>query len=207
MRDPGRWPGGRLAVFGPAGTGKTHLLHVFAAHTGAVLLPGQAVRQAGSAPPARPLALDDADAVPAAEALLHLLNAAAEARQPVLLAARTPPSAWLYTLPDLASRLRATTAVALHDPDDGLLRALLARLLADRQLVVDEAVQDFLLARLPRSGDALREAACRLDRASLSLGRAVTRPVAAGVLADMEASDEASEAECNEVSPEGPGLL
>ena len=68
-------------------------------------------------------AIDDADAMADAGAgadadagadeatLLHLLNATAEARLPVLLAARTPPARWPVRLPDLASRLRAITAV------------------------------------------------------------------------------------------------
>ena len=46
---------------------------------------------------------------------------------PVLLAARAPPARWNFRLPDLVSRLRATPTVALLAPDDGLLRALLAR--------------------------------------------------------------------------------
>jgi chromosomal replication initiation ATPase DnaA len=50
----------------------------------------------------------------------------------VLLAARTPPAHWPVRLPDLASRLRATTAVEIAPPEDSLLRSLLARLLAER---------------------------------------------------------------------------
>ncbi len=179
---PQDWPGGRLAVFGPAGSGKTHLLHVFAARSGGTLLPGEAVRHLVEMPASGGLAVDDADAAPEPEALLHLLNAAAENGLPVLLAGREPPARWPTTLPDLASRLRAVTPVGLGQPDDGLLRALLARLLAERQLRVESLVQDYLLARLPRHGAALREAACRLDRVSLASGGAVTRNVAAEVL-------------------------
>ena len=96
----------------------------------------------------------------------------------------------MVALPDLASRLRAVTAVGLTLPEDELLAALLARLIAERQLRVDEAVQAYLLARLPRSGAALREAAARLDRASLALGRRVTRATAAIVLTEMGLSDD-----------------
>ena len=67
-------------------------------------------------------------------ALLHLLNAAGEAGLPILLAAPAPPSRWPVRLPDLASRLRAITAVEIGPPEDALLRTLLARLLAERQL-------------------------------------------------------------------------
>lgn len=179
---PELWPGLRLAVHGEAGSGKTHLLHVFAERHGALLMPGEAVRHLIDLPAGGGIAVDDADTAPEPEALLHLLNAAAEAGLPVLLAGRTPPARWNTALPDLASRLRAITPVALGHPNDELLRALLARLIADRQMRVEESVQDFLLAHLPRQGAALREAVCCLDRLSLAAGRTVTRALAACVV-------------------------
>jgi chromosomal replication initiation ATPase DnaA len=184
---PQAWPDGRLAVFGEPGCGKTHLLHLFAARAGAVLRPGATLHGSALVPPDAPLAIDDADTVPEAEALLHVLNASAEAGVPVLLSGRLPPSRWDFALPDLVSRLRAVTSVALHPPGDALLRPLLARLLAERQLVVPEAVQAFMLARLPRHGAALREAARRLDAASLASGGRVTRAMAGDVLGMLEA--------------------
>ncbi len=184
------WPQRRLALWGPAGSGKTHLLHLWAGHAGAALLPGAVL---GLDPPTGPLAIDAADAAPE-EALFHLLNAAAEAGLPVLLAARTPPARWPTALPDLASRLRAATAVEIAAPEETLLRTLLARLLSDRQIVVPDAVQDWLALRLPRSAAAIREAAARLDHAALAAGGGVTRALAARVLAEMEAADTVSRA-------------
>lgn len=154
--------------------------------------------------PAGALAVDDAD-LSGDAALLHLLNAAAEAGQPVLLAARTPPGRWATTLPDLRSRLRAIVAVELPPGDDEFLRTLLMRLLADRQLAVADSVQDWLLARLPRTPGAVREAAARLDRAALAAGRAVTRPLAAQAMAELLHDNFADEPA--EASPEGVGLF
>jgi chromosomal replication initiation ATPase DnaA len=180
------WPQRRLALWGPESCGKTHLLHVWAARTGARLLAGPAL-PTEPAPPDRPVAVDDADTA-AEQPLLHLLNACAEAGQPVLLAARAAPSRWPVALPDLGSRLRAVTAAEIHPPEDSLLRTLLARLLAERQLVVTESVQDWLRLRLPRTPAAIREAAARLDHASLAAGGRVTRAVAADVLRKMAES-------------------
>ncbi len=190
LADPATWPLHRLAIHGPAGAGKTHLLHAFAEQQGGVLIPGEAVRTLVDLPDAGAIAVDDADSAPEAEPLLHLLNAAAEARLPVLLAGRLPPAQWNVRLPDLASRLRATAAVELGLPDDALLEALLARLIAERQLRVESSVQSWLLARLPRNGAALREAACRLDRASLAEGKRVSRALAAQVVGEMLPEEE-----------------
>ncbi len=178
------WPSRRLAIWGDAGCGKTHLLHVWAAGSGAALLPGQALDIADAVRTMRTagagLAVDDADGAPE-RPLLHLLNAAAEAGRPVLLAARSPPSRWATRLPDLASRLRATATVELAPPGDDMLRALFANLLAARQLAVPETLQRWMLLRLPRHPAALREAARQLDSAALAAGR-VTQAVAAAVV-------------------------
>ena len=99
------------------------------------------------------------------------------------MAGRTPPVRWQARLPDLTSRLRAITTVKIEPPDDDLLRALLVRLLADRQLSMPRALQDRLLRHLPRSPAALREAIARLDRISLGDGTAIRHSAVSRLLA------------------------
>lgn len=177
------WPQGRLALWGEAGCGKTHLLHRWlSGQEHARLIDGVRLMLE---PPHGPSAIDDADTAPERE-LLHWLNASAEAGFPVLLAGRQAPSRWPVQLPDLASRLRAATAVEIGPAEDELLRPLLKHLLVERQLQVSEAVQEYLLLRLPRTPAALREAAARLDRLALATGRGVTRALAAVVVAQLE---------------------
>jgi chromosomal replication initiation ATPase DnaA len=206
------WPGRRLALWGGPGSGKTHLLHIWATRAGATLITGTMLRHVIPDNEWRgPLAIDDADLAPSEASLLHALNLAQEARHPVLLAARTPPARWDVGLPDLSSRLRATTAVPLGVANDAFLRTLLARLLSDRQLLVPAPVQDWLLAVLPREPAALREAAARLDRAGLAAGRSVTRALAAQTLASLMHDDtrtcEEFAQERTDASPPHPALF
>jgi len=182
----GDWPEGRLALWGEPGCGKTHLLHLWAERTeGAVVLDCPLAGEAFDLPAHGGIALDDVDAREHGAALLHLLNAASEARLPVLMAGRAPPSRWPTRIPDLASRLRAVAAAEIGAPDDELLRALLLRLAGERQLAIPEVVHEWLLRHLPRSPAAFREAVERLDEAAFAKGSAVTRPLAATALAGM----------------------
>lgn len=174
------WPERRLILWGAPGSGKTHLVHVWAASRGAAVLNGAA--RLPAMPPG-PLAVDDADLATDETGLLHLLNNAAA---PVLLTAATPPARQEILLPDLASRLRAATAVEIGPAEDELLAALLARLEAERQLRLTPALRNHLLTRLPRSAQALREAVARLDRAGLDRGRPIPATAAAVLLADIE---------------------
>ena len=185
------WPQRRLALWGDSGTGKTHLLHRWADANNAELLAGFALPGLAVSP-TRPVAIDDADGCADEAALLHLMNDLAEAGLPLLLAARLPPARWRVGLPDLGSRLRATLSVGIAPAEDELLRALLARLLAERQLAVPAAVQDWLLLRLPRTPAAIRDAAARLDHAALAAGSRVTRGLAAEQLADLLSAQEAA---------------
>jgi chromosomal replication initiation ATPase DnaA len=205
LRRTEHWPNHRLALWGEAGRGKTHLLHIWARRTGAKICHGPEL-SGFPGPPTAGVALDQADGIVDETALLHLLNAAAEAGVAVLLAARQPPARWPVHLPDLTSRLRAITAVEIAPPEDDLLRFLLARLLADRQLRLPEAVQDWLVRRLPRSAAAVGEAVMRLDAAALDRHRNITARFAAEVLPDIVAPHEISETDITP-SREGEALL
>lgn len=192
LRRTDAWPQGRLALWGGGGVGKTHALHLWAGRTGAAVLDGAAVLREAPAVHG-PVAIDDAEQAPDETALLHLLNRAAEGGHKLLLASRSAPSRWNVSLPDLASRLRAITAVEFGPPEDRLLRALMARLLAQRQLAVPETVQDWLLARLPRTAAAIRDAVRLLERAAQH-DRGITRAAAAGVAAALERQGDFDEA-------------
>ena len=191
------WPDRRLALWGQGGRGKSHLLHIWAERSSGVLLAGQTLRSLDTLPETGTLALDDADIIADERILLHLLNTARDRGLSVLLSGRTPPARWPAGLPDLSSRLRAITAVEIQPPSNDLLRALLIRMVADRQLKVAEPVQEWLLLRLPRSPAVLREAVARLDRESMARRQPITRSLAARVL-DM---DELAVADADEVCP------
>jgi chromosomal replication initiation ATPase DnaA len=186
------WPDSRLALWGDADRGKTHLLRIWAALTGAAVLDGKLLSGFPGMPSPAGAAVNDADRADEA-ALLHLLNTAHDLGQPVLLAGRAPPARWSVTLPDLDSRLRAITAVEVEAPDDDLLRRLLLLWLAERRLVADEALHDRLLTQLPRDPGVLRAAVALLDREALtSRKRTVTVTMIRDALAAVTATGAGS---------------
>jgi len=179
------WPAPALTIYGPAGCGKTHLARVFAARSGAPLIP--AIALATDAVPsllgrAISAVVDAADTAPA-EPLLHLYNVVVERRGQLLLTATEPPARWPALLPDLRSRLSAAPTVGVEAPDDALLAALLVKLFSDRQVVVGEEVVLFLVRQMERSFDAARRLVAALDKAALSEQRGITIPLARAVLA------------------------
>jgi len=189
IEDRGGLPQGRMVLTGPAGAGKTHLVHIWAAERAARRLDARALVQdvapflRKGAPAA--LAIDDADAIagtPGEEALFHLLNHLAASGGQLLLTARAPVRDWGLTLADLQSRLQAAAHVALKAPDEALLAAVLVKLFNDRQIRVQPDLIDYLLSRMERSLAMAGAVVAALDQAALARQRPITRALAAEVL-------------------------
>ena len=178
------WPAPALALWGPAGSGKTHLLEVWRARSRAVAIVPRALTSAAVPQllgDARVAAIDDAQSADE-EPLLHLYNVLAERQGHLLLAAREPPARWTIQLADLRSRLLAAPAVAVEVPDDALLGAVLVKLFADRQLRISEDLIAYLLPRIERSFAAAQAIVAALDAAALAGQRAVTVRLAGAIL-------------------------
>jgi chromosomal replication initiation ATPase DnaA len=69
--------------------------------------------------------------------------------------------------------------VALSAPDDALLRSLIIKLAADRQITMDQTLVTYLANRIERSFAAARMAVARLDEEAMRQHRPVTRALAA----------------------------
>jgi chromosomal replication initiation ATPase DnaA len=181
-----RWPEGRLALCGPEGAGKTHLVHVFAAEAGAAVV--EAATLAAADAPALvargAVAVEDGDRMGQGPetALFHLMNLAVAEGAALLLTGREPPARWPVALPDLRSRLHAMTPARLMPPDDALLAAVVAKALQDRALRYEPGLPAYVAARIERSFAAAEAAVAALDAASLAQRRPITRRLAAEVL-------------------------
>jgi chromosomal replication initiation ATPase DnaA len=181
------WPSLNLLLIGPQGAGKTHLASVWAADAGARVISAHMLEEI-SVPTALAtgaLVIEDlAAGVFDERALFHLLNLARAERAHMLLTTRSAPSAWTLEVPDLASRLREIPSVTLASPDDALLRAVLVKLFADRQLPVDESLIGYVTTRIERSFAAAQAIVSDLDREALRQQRPVTRALAGELLRD-----------------------
>lgn len=174
------WPANAVALVGPEGSGKSHLAAIWAAASGARVMSGRALTVAGLLAALATGALVVEDAAAADErALFHLLNLVREEEAFLLFTAPTTPSVWPVAIADLASRLRALPVVTLQAPDDAMLRGVIVKLAADRQLTLDEAAVRYLSTHIERSFAAARAAIIALDNEALRQGRPPTRALAA----------------------------
>ncbi|SDW64809.1 dnaA protein [Ruegeria halocynthiae] len=189
------WPGNKLVLSGPAGAGKTHLAHVWAAETGGRIVQAAALRFDDVPELAQsPVAVEDVPLISAdpeqQKTLFHLHNLVLAEGRALLMTGRAAPKQWHLPLADLQSRVEGAHHVALDAPDDALLGAVLAKLFTDRQLNPGPDVIAYLVKHMDRSFEAASNIVTELDHVALSEKRDITRSLAVRLLnAEPEQSD------------------
>jgi chromosomal replication initiation ATPase DnaA len=181
------WPNRVMVLIGPEGAGKSHLAAMWAEASGARVLAANLLTEdlVPAALATGALVLEDLEGDGLDErALFHLLNLAREEGADLLITARTHPAGFGVGIRDLASRLRALPSVALAPPDDELLRLVMVKLAADRQIALDQTVVSYVANRIERSFAAARAAVLTLDEESMRRHRPVTRALAVELFRD-----------------------
>lgn len=169
-----------VLLWGPPGSGRTHLLR---AATAASVRPALFVDDVAGMPdvppePAMLIAVDDVDrADPSAQArLFTLYNRLHELGGQLLVSASAPP-ARLALRDDLRSRLGWGLAYEIRPLGDADKPQALARYARERGFRLDDEVIAYLLAHGRRDMPGLVATLAALDRRSLAAKRPVTVPL------------------------------
>jgi len=180
------------AIYGPEGSGKTHLAAIWAERVGATLLNlnGFAEDRVREVAEQGSVVIEDFDQYLATssadrrieKALHHLYNVTAELGRQMLLTGRDAPARWPIQLPDLASRLASVPAFKIGALDDASLHALILKLFEQRGLLVGNGVATYMVRRGTRGYKAIVEAVETLDAQNLQKQKPITVPFVKEIL-------------------------
>ena len=184
-----QWPSRVCAIWGPLGSGKTHLSQIWRRQSVALDLNAGEVtpERVAELAPAVICLIDDADQVEGGAGLFHLINFVNQSSGWLLMTGKEAPQRWATSVPDLHSRLTAIPGVSLESPDDALIARVLLKLFGDRQLKVPEALISYLVPRLQRSFADAERIVELMDSLALQHQRGVSIDIAARALRQLEA--------------------
>ncbi|MEW6131658.1 MAG: DnaA regulatory inactivator Hda [Pseudomonadota bacterium] len=168
-----------LYIWGPPGSGKTHLLHALAAEAGAALWDGN-----GEIARDTPLvAVDDVEKLdePAQIAVFDAYNRAKAAGQRFIAAGENAPAS-LKLREDLRTRLGWGLVYRIHPLSDADMQAALSKHAQALGFELDPAIANWLLTRKSRNLGYLLQIVEALDRYSLQTRRRITLPLLKEIL-------------------------
>jgi chromosomal replication initiation ATPase DnaA len=182
-----------LLLRGEAASGKSHLAAIWAGRHNAPMIAASTL-ESGVAPEqyfagGKMLVVEDieqlllgSNPLAAQERLFHLYNVAMQNELSLLLTLHDQVEWESFSLPDLRSRLQATPQARIAQPDELLLAALLVKHLQDRQLPWNDALLGYILPRLERSFQAVREFVEQLDALALRQKKPISIALARQIL-------------------------
>jgi len=150
------WPVKATMLTGPRRSGRSLLARAFVARVGGRLF-------------------DDAEGHDEVE-LFHAWNAAQDSGRPIVMIVDDVPPVWEVALPDLRTRLAVTPVARIEQPDDGLFRAIIRRLFADRGLHIPDDALKFIGERVERSYFMAERVVEAIDRFAIAERARLTLP-------------------------------
>lgn len=173
-------PGSVMSLYGPAGSGKSHMAAAWVERVGAIALHGEEAAWCDLVElEGRCVLLEEAEGADD-EALFHLINLTQSGGGALLMVSRDPPASWMTRLPDLRSRLDAVRTICVDVPDDAVLAGMLRNAFAARNIVPGEGVIEYLVRRIDRSSQSAEKIVDRLDIYHRPVTRVLARQVLEG---------------------------
>jgi len=186
------WPAFAMVIYGAKSCGKTHILHVWAERSAALVMDANDLTLSNIEDISNEhnaIAIDNIENIfghaEQEEALFHLYNIFKETGKNLLLSSGLLPGQWEVSLKDLSSRLKSLMAVGIQEPDDTLLASVLLKLFSDRQLNVQEGVVSYLIPRIKRSMVFVTDVVERADKRALVEKRPVSIPLVREILKEI----------------------
>ena len=172
------WPSLGFIVCGPAGSGKGHLASALQTLSHGFIIEAKNLEESklGNLTKNKCLIIEDIHQFKSEKLLLHIYNMMVERNNNLMFTSNKPISHINFKLLDLKSRILSMPQINIGLPDDELLKSLLVKQFADKGVLVDFEVINYLIKRIDRSFESIIKMVSRINPLSLEKSKKITIP-------------------------------
>ena len=164
-----KWIKRIVNIFGPSGSGKSHLSSILKTKTKCLEILGNELNEniIFEFKTKEVLIIENFNEKIPEELLFSLWNIALQDNKYFLINSIKPISSFKFKLPDLTSRVKSSLNIGIKLPSDDLISAIIAKNFSDKQIMVEEKHIDYIIKRIDRSYEKISQFILTLDRYSL----------------------------------------
>jgi len=159
-------------IFGPASSGKSHLLSIFKNKTSCFQVDSSQLNEKifFEFKTREALIIENLNENISEKILYSLWNIALQDNKYLLITSRKKITLYKFKLQDLASRINSSLIIGINLPSDDLIGVIIAKNFSDKQIKVKKKHIDYIIKRIDRSYEKISQFILTLDKYSLKKG-------------------------------------
>ena len=167
-----KWIKRIVNIFGPTGSGKTHLTSILKNKTTTFEIQSNKLNEKVflQFKTKEALIVENLDSKISENLLFSLWNNALQDNKYLLITSSKPINTYKFQLPDLNSRIKSCISFGIKLPDDDLISVILAKSFSDKQIKIEKRHIDYIIKRIDRSYEKISQFILILDKYSLKKG-------------------------------------
>ena len=167
-----KWIKRIVNIFGPAGSGKSHLASILKNKTSCLQMNSNEINEKTflKFKTKEALILENLNEKISEKLLFSLWNMALQDNKYFLITSKKPINFYNFKLNDLISRINSSLIIGINLPSDDLISVILAKNFSDKQIKVEKKHIDYIIKRIDRSYEKISQFILTLDKYSLKKG-------------------------------------
>ena len=167
-----RWIKKIVNIFGPSGSGKSHLASILKNKTSYLQINSNELNEKIflKFKTKEVLIIENLHESVSEKLLFSLWNIALQDNKYVLITSKKPINTYKFKLKDLKSRVNSSLIIGINLPSDDLISVIIAKSFSDRQIKVEKKHIDYIIKRIDRSYEKISQFVSIFDKYSLKKG-------------------------------------